>query len=183
MKSKLISALLFVSTFMFAQTVKKEAETTKTKLEVFTSKTGSITKFTDFNTSGLKVSGIQTPLETLIRKVNSGILVAYFYQIKRNVTNSTASIEYTDIIEILKAIKTLKLEYDKDISLKPDYLENKFTTSDGFLIGYYADNSKNSWFIKLDKYNYKDETLSFDNVETLETAFNEAKLKIEDLKK
>ncbi|MEE1945935.1 hypothetical protein VRU48_12510 [Pedobacter sp. KR3-3] len=185
MKKTLPLLLLGIVTFItnvYSQDVKKELEASKTKMDVFISKTGMITKFVDTKLPNLKTSF--GGAETRIRKISSGATVGFFYQIVKEskYENSTASIEYNDLLEVLKAIKVLKPEVEKDIANKPDYLENKFITVDGFQVGYYISNAKASWYIKLEKYG-SDNTLFIDNGELIETAFNNAKNKIEELKK
>lgn len=181
-KSTIFVALLLGFTTLFAQEVKKEAETAKTKMDMFSSKTGTITKFTDFQLPNLKTSFVGA--ETRIRKISNGLTNTYFYQIEKvgKYSSSIASIEYSDLLEVLKAIKTLKLEVDKDVASNPDYLENKFITVDGFQIGYYVSEGKVSWYIKLEKYG-SDNTLFIDNGDTVESAFTDAKNKIDELKK
>jgi hypothetical protein len=179
----LILTLLSYSTTVFTQEVKKDTEQAKTKMDMFSSKTGAITKLTDNKLPNLKTS-FGGSAETRIRKVSSGTISAFFYQITKEgkYSNSTASIEYSDLVEVLKAIKALKSENDKDIALNPDYLENKFITVDGFQVGYYVSAGKSSWYIKLEKYG-SDNTLFIDSGDTIETAFTEAKNKIDELKK
>lgn len=176
-----ILTILLGSVSLFAQDVKKDAETIKTKIDVFNSKTGTITKFTDNKLPNLKTSfgGV----ETRIRKISNGTTSAFFYQIIKEgkFGNSTASIEYSDLLEVLKAIKALKTEIDQDIVLKPDYLENKFVTVDGFQVGYYVSSEKSSWYIKLERYG-SDSTLFIENGDVIETSFTEAKNKIDQLK-
>jgi hypothetical protein len=181
-KSIIIITLLLGSATLFAQDVKKETETVKTKMDMFSSKTGAITKFVD-----TKLPNLKTPYggaETKIRKIIIGANSAFFYQITKEgkYSNSTASIEYSDLLEVLKALKALQPEVEKDITLNPDYLENKFATVDGFQIGYYVSNGKASWYIKLEKYG-SDNTLFIDNGNAIETAFTDAKNKIDELKK
>lgn len=174
-------ALVLSVTSLYGQEIKKEAE--KTKMDIFTSKTGTITKFTD-----TKLSGIRTYLggvaETRIRAISNGGPVMYFYQIGKEgkYGTSTASIEYNDLIEVIKALKSLKSEQDKDVASNPDYLENKFVTVDGFQVGYYVNKGKASWYLKLEKFG-SDNTLFIDNGNTVEAAFNEAKNKIDELRK
>ncbi|MDI9875001.1 hypothetical protein [Flectobacillus rivi] len=181
---KIISTLI-VSTFLcysgFCQEIKKEAETIKTKMDSFSSKTGTITKYIDTKLPALKTSfGGE---ETRIRKISNGITTAFFYQIEKEgkYSSSTASIEYSDLIEVLKALKVLKAEVNKDIALNPDYLENKFITVDGFKVGYFVNKGSATWYIKLEKYG-SDNTLFVDNGEIIETAFLNAKNKIDELK-
>lgn len=175
-------AILFV-TVLTAQEAKKDMETVKTKMDVFASKTGVITKFIDSKLPGIKGSYGELT-ETRIRKLVSGATLIYFFQIVKQgkYNSSTASIEYADLLEVIKALKSLKQEAEKDVLSTPDYLENKFTTVDGFQIGYYVSKGKATWYLKLEKYG-SDNTLFIDNVEVLEKGFDEGKLKIEEFKK
>ena len=182
MKKVIILAILFSPLSLFAQDLKKEVDAPKTKMDVLASKTGIITKFTDSNLPGLKTT-YGGMAETRIRKINSGSSNLYFYQIvnKGKYSNSTASIEYADLLEVIKALKTLKLEADKDIASNPDYLENRFITIDGFEVGYYVSKGKSNWYVKLEKYG-SDNTIFVNDSQALETAFNEAKAKMDQLK-
>ena len=121
-KTTILATLLFASASLFAQDVKKENETIKTKMDLFSSKTGTITKYVDTNLPNLKTAygGAETKIRKIINSVNS----AYFYQItnKGKYSNSTASIEYSDLIEVLKALKALQPEVEKDIATNPNYL-------------------------------------------------------------
>ncbi|EKT4520362.1 hypothetical protein JE950_002007 [Flavobacterium psychrophilum] len=181
-KITIVITLLFASTTIFAQEVKKEIETVKTKMDLFSSKTGTITKFVDTTLPNLKTT--YGSAETKIRKIINSVTSAYFFQItnKGKYGSSTASIEYNDLIEVLKALKALHPEVEKDIATNPNYLENKFVTVDGFQVGYYISAGKSVWYVKLEKYG-SDNTLFIDNGETIETAFTEAKNKIDELKK
>ena len=180
-KTTIVLTLLVASVTLFGQDEKKEAEKTTTKMDLFSSKTGAITKFIDTKLPNLRTSYVAA--ETRIRKINNGVNSAFFYQIEKQgkYSTSTASIEYADLLEVLKALKVLKSEVDKDIASNPDYLENKFVTVDGFQVGYYVSGGKASWYIKLEKYG-SDNTLFIDNGETIESAFTEAKNKIDELK-
>ena len=61
-------------------------------------------------------------------------------------------------------------------------MENKLVTVDGFQVGYYVSKGKASWYIKLEKFG-SHITLFIDNGDTIETAFTDAKSKIDELKK
>ena len=178
----LISTLTIMSVATYGQDVKKEAENVKTKMDVFASKTGSITKFVDTKLPNLKAT--YGSAQTRIRKITNGTTSAFFYQIEKEgkYSSNTASIEYSDLTEILKALKVLKTDVANDVSANPDYMENKFVTVDGFQVGYFISGGKASWYIKLEKYG-SDNTLFIDNGDTIETAFTEAKNKIDELKK
>lgn len=180
--------LLILSTFIltstaFAQDAKKDAQKAETKMEAFASKTGTIIKFIDTKLSDLKLSyGLVA--ETRIRKIINGQEARFYYQIENQgkYGSSTASIDYTDLLEVIKAIKSLKAEVEKDIALNPDYLENKFTTTDGFQVGYYVSKGKTNWYLRLEKYG-SDNTIFVKDGNSIEPAFIEAKNKIEELKK
>lgn len=64
-----------MSATTYGQDVKKEAEAVKTKMDVFASKTGSITKFVDTKLPNLKTSFSFT--ETRIRKITNGTQAAF----------------------------------------------------------------------------------------------------------
>ena len=74
----MVITLLFVSATIFAQEVKKENETVKTKMDLFSSKTGTITKYVDTNLPNLKTAygGAETKIRKIINVVNS----AYFFR-------------------------------------------------------------------------------------------------------
>ncbi|MDB2408395.1 hypothetical protein N9W09_01255 [Crocinitomicaceae bacterium] len=182
MKKSLTILTLLLTTYTFSQDIKKESEKEKTKMETFASKTGVITKFTDSQLSNLTSS--YTVSETRVRTINSGDNVSYFYQIEKpgKYSNSTASIEYSDLLEVIKAFNRLKSEVDNDVATNPDYLENKFITEDGFKLGYFVSKGKATWYIKLEKYG-SDKTLFIKDLEKIESNFLEAKNKIEELQK
>ncbi|WP_298499810.1 hypothetical protein [uncultured Algibacter sp.] len=181
MKKSITIVALLITALSFSQEPKKEAIKKETKMERFASRTGVITKFTDVNLSDLKSS--YTVAETRIRILNSGDEISYFYQIEKpgKYGKSTASIEYSDLLEVIKAFNSLKAEVDNDVTLNPDYLENKFITEDGFKLGYYVKKGKATWYIKLEKYS-SDSTLYINDLDKIESNFNEAVNKIEELK-
>lgn len=183
MKSRIITVVIscLVTFAASGQDVRKEVQKVETKMDVFVSKTGTIIKFIDYKLSNLKlIYGFAT---TRIRTVVGTTESKYFYQIEKDgeYSSSIASIEYSDLIEVIKAIKTLKSDMDNDIALNPDYLENKFTTSDGFQVGYYVSKGKLRWYLKLEKYG-SDNTLFIKDYDSVEFAFTNAKSKIDGIK-
>jgi hypothetical protein len=172
-----ITFILILPLILHGQDAKDESS----KIDLFASKTGVILKFIDYSLPNLKVS--YGAAETKIRKFISGGDVGYFYQISYQGKYDTkkASIAYEDLVEVIKAIDTLKAESNSDKSSNPDYLENKFVTDDGFQLGYYVSEGKLKWYIVLEKYG-SGNTVFINDVSTIETAFQEAKSKIETLK-
>ena len=163
-------ALAFSIAFCRAQDVKKAAPALETKMDKFVSRTGTFSKFIDTRLQSLKLS--YGSAETRIRKLISGTEAVYFYQIEKagQYTTSAASIEYSDLLEVIKALNALKMDVDKDIAINPDYLENKYVTVDGFQVGYFVDKGKGTWYVKLEKYG-SDNTLFVKDEQTLEMAF------------
>ncbi len=151
-------------------------------MDVFALKPVVSTKFVDNKLPNLSASYGST--ETRVRKITNGVATAYFYQITKEgkYSNSVASIEYSDLIELLKAVKVLKGEVTSDIAANSDYMENKFVTVDGFQVGYYVSKGKANSYIKLEKFG-SDNTLFINDGDTIETAFTDAKSKIDELKK
>lgn len=181
--------LLFgMANFAHAQDVKKETETT-TKLEAFFSKPGVIIKTVDYKMASLPTMTITSNAETRIRVLKTESGDVYFYLIKIVGKNGsmTAAIEYSDLLNVINALKTLKAEEKADVTSKPDYLENKYVTSDGFKVGYII---KNGWYEKGTSTWYLSQGIHYDlgegmvlrSVEDFEQAIEEAKQKIDELK-
>lgn len=167
----------------FCQNVKKQHKTSETKIELFSSRAGAIIKFIDYRLPNLNTY-LGGSAKSRVRKVISGQEEKCFYQIENQgkYSSSTASIEYLDLIEVIKSVSSLKTQYQEDIQLKPDYMENKFTTVDGFQVGYYIEGDKGSWYMRLER-SGSDNTLFINKVETIEESFAAAKAKIESIKK
>jgi len=159
----------------------QDVEDKVTKMEKFFSKKGMIFKIIDYELPKIQFKYSSTTVK--IQKVISSSMIGYFLQIskKGEYDSITASIAYEDLIEVIKALKTLKLEFSDDVELKADYLENKFITDDGFEIGYYLDNGDYSWFLNLSKYG-SGNTVFLNDADKIEVVFNSAKSKIEELK-
>jgi len=174
--------MLLSINIVFAQDNQKESETTETKMEAFTSRTGVITKSIDYKLPSMKLF-LGEPAQTRIRKVMSGLETRYFYVVEKQgkASTSTGSIEYNDLLQVTKVLETLKDEALHDLSSRPDYAENKYVTDDGFQFGYYITEGKSKWYIKLEQ-DGTDNTLFINDVQTIESSFKEAKYKIEAIK-
>ena len=181
MKKVLLLLLLAMPMCMFGQADNKAKQ--MTKFEEFSSSTGRIVKFQDYSLPNMaqRFSGI---LETGIRIIMAGNTNAYFYRIEEPATSSSpchiAMIEYSDLVEINKALDKLCASVDADIAANPDYLENQFRTVDGFVVGYYINKGKASWFMTLER--YSSSTVFVKDYKTLVDAFRNALAKIDELK-
>ena len=98
-KATIIFILSFKILVLMAQDMKKEGDRIKTKMDLFSSRTGTLIKFID--TKLPKIKGDYGNLEARIRKINNGTSTLFFYQIVKELQlgNSTASIEYNDLLE------------------------------------------------------------------------------------
>jgi len=180
--NKIVYLIIILTTSLntFSQT--KHAEKTQiSKMDKFTSKTGSIIKYIDYSLTNIK--GVYDVSETKVRKIIAGESVGYFFQISKEGKYDTknASIEYSDLLEVIKAIGKLKQESVQDIMSDGNYLENKFVTDDGFQIGYYISNEKLNWYIKLEKYG-SGNTIFLRDLSEIEMILIDAKNKVDTLK-
>lgn len=149
-KKCLLLVMMLFPMFMMAQ---NEGNKKPTKYEEFESKTGSITKYIEKSMNNCIIDKA-TPLKVKIRTVYGEEKNLYFLILEKNKTiitdHSTAFIEYSDLVEINKALAKLLNEVDGDCELKPEYLQNIFTSEDGLKIGYYVEKSKATWKVKLE---------------------------------
>jgi hypothetical protein len=179
MKKILLLLALMVPFVSYAQ---NEAEKQLTKFEQFSSKTGKISKFVDVNMPKIPKSYMGS-LETGIR-ILMGEKNVYFYRIEEEETSRSiahiAMIEYSDLVEINKALAVLVSEVEADCAANPDYLENRFISEDGFQVGYYVSKGSASWYMKLERYGKS--TVFIKNAEAITSSFTAAQKKIEELK-
>ncbi|MCR4773662.1 MAG: hypothetical protein K5854_04830 [Prevotella sp.] len=180
MKKLILILALIMPTVLFAQ---NDAEKKLTKFEQFTSKTGRISKFVDVKMPNIPQSFMGS-LETSIRTLMGEQSNSYFYRIEQAETQRSvahiAMIEYSDLVEINKALTKLVGEVESDCAANPDYLENRFITEDGFQIGYYISKGKANWYLKLER--YSNSTVFIKNAEALLDNFPAAQKRIEELK-
>lgn len=143
---------------------------------------GSFIRAIEYNLPNLKTSNTYILGQKIKVIEQPNEMNTYFYSI-----SDGASVEYSILLEIIDAVSTLKTTVDKDIELKPDYLDNKYTNLNGFCVGYFVrmDKIKKTWFatwyIYHDQHN-SDRILTFKDVGIIEEAFYQAKTKIEELK-
>lgn len=190
MKKTLITVLLVMtaSAVMYAQEEEKEVNkpAPMTKLEKLSSKSGVIYKMVDFNLPDIRVDFLFS-LKNRIRKITSSSHSTYFYQIEKVDPKTTviASIEYSDLLMLISAVRGLTANFEGDTVVTGDYIETKYSTEDGFQIGYYIskNKSKAQWFLELDKYNiYTNTSVPIKDIKEFLLALVTAKEQIEALK-
>ena len=172
----IIIACLTLTNMAFSQETKEALD----KMTEFASKTGVIVKFEDYELPGINL--LYGKAQTKVRKLTSGHEARTFYQIsyEGKYGTKTASIAYEDLLEIQKAMATLKDQSTADIDAPSDYLENKFVTEDGFKIGYYVSKSKLTWYMVLEKYG-SNNTIFIKSAGSIDEALKQAKIKMNSL--
>lgn len=154
-----------------------------TKYEKFASNYGDVVKIIDCTMPNINLKRLSGMLGTCVRKVIRGGESEYYFVVVRNANNGIsyeAMIEYSDLVDVNKAIEKMKHESTSDLSLNADYLENKFCTEDYFTIGYYISKGKIEWFVTLDRYKKGSTFPMFDDGINV---FKDAQIKIESLLK
>lgn len=177
MNKKLLFLVICFSLSVFIFAEDKKVETSK--YDEFLSKSGQIIRFEDYSLTPIRTD--YASVETRVRKVFAGPNVKYYFQLSKESKYGTkiASIEYSDLLETLKAIDTLIGYSEKDKDGTIEYFENKFM-ADGFEIGYFKSKGI-SWYMNLSKYG-SDGSVYFKDINAVKIIFNTAKEKIEALK-
>jgi hypothetical protein len=172
--------LLIVCSLLGAQDTSPSQQ--QSSYDRFLSRSGTMMRYRDYVMPELR--GTYGLYENRIRVLTAGSETNTFYQITLTgkYSSVTGSIDYDDISEVLKAMESLLQAFTSDVSLKPDYLENKFITKDEVAIGYYISTKGNAWYIVLDR-NKSDSTAFFKDGQTIKTALEEAKKRMEALNK
>lgn len=170
---RLILIPLVMCTFLFSQDEKE-----LTKMERFVSNTGQIIKLENFKLPD--IVAYNEKLQVKVRRATMGGESAYFLLLIKEdkYGDKSAAIAEEDLKEVLKAFENI-IEQSASESSNADYLENKFTTDDGFQIGY-AKGKSITWFVTLERYGKS--TVLFDNPDGIKSTLANAIIKIEELK-
>lgn len=159
----------------------EETNQGQTKITKFESERGVIRKFIDVKLNNLPSPSVFNSYQAVIRTYLDDSSNTYFYIVeereKNNVINR-AVIEYSDLLEVIRAINKISTEEETDCRSNPEYLINQFFTVDGVSVGYYVKDKKSHWFI----IDVNDGSFEVKNYNELLKALIEAKDKIEFLK-
>jgi len=172
---KRIVLIIMAIVFSVAALAQQETQKKQTKYENFISRTGVIRKYEDIKHTPIPTIGNR--IQTVIRIVKGNPNGYYFGMLKYNEYKS-AMIEYSDIVEVNKALEKLFSEFEADKETKPYYLKNTYKTVDGFEIGYYIKNKSVHWIVVLE---WTDEEIDVSPTDLIK-AFKDAQAKIEELK-
>ena len=171
----IIISMLTLTALLFS-----EEEKSLTKMDRFISNVGTIIKLENFQLSD--VEAYSEVINAKVRRATSQDEVAFFLMfIKEDkYSDKSAAIAEDDLQDIMDALENL-IEKSKNETSTADYLENKFTTEDGFQIGYGgSDPSSPLWFMTLEKYGKS--TILFKSHEPIKKALQEGIDKISSLK-
>lgn len=148
-KLTLLSTLLTICFILNAQKANESTEV-KTKFTSFTSKSGSILSFEDYNETSLTSMLGELSMKKRIVKSGQDQKVFYVFEVPSKYTTRTGTIASEDMTELIKAINTLKNDVSIDISSSSEYMEKFYKTVDDFKIGYYVSNKNIKWYIDVD---------------------------------
>tara|TARA_Y100001980_G_C14514028_1_gene289396 strand:+ start:243 stop:779 length:537 start_codon:yes stop_codon:yes gene_type:complete len=173
------SRIIIFFLYMILTSIQAQDEKVLTKMERFVSNTGKIMKIENFDLPDLKAS--YEVLKAKVRKATVQDEVNYYLLLVKEdkYGDKSAAIAEDDLTELIKAFDELINQMENENS-KSDYFENKFSTEDGFQIGY-GGSGNILWFITLEKYGKS--TVIFNSYADIKAIFGMAIKKIEDLKK
>ena len=160
----------------------RDSVRSNTKYGVLLKKKGRFIKFEDFKEEKFSLDpdyGIPK-IKVYIRK---------FYEIDKNyyflclrIGVKYTFVEYSDLVEINKAIVKLRYEVGSDCLKQPEYLKNIYISDDDFEIGYWVTkkNRKYSptWYLYLDNTRYAYNIIYIDYIQKM---FQEKQAEIEDM--
>ena len=169
--------LIAVCCFLIS-TIYSQDEKVLTKMDRFVSNTGKIIKIENFNLPDLKAT--YEVVKAKVRRATIQDETNYFLLLvkKDKYGDKSAAIAEDDLEELIKAFDELILQSENETTTS-DYYENKFTTEDGFQIGY-GGSGDILWFITLEKYGKS--TVLFKKYADIKAIFGMAQKKIKELK-
>ena len=177
-KKFIMLAIVVFPMFGMAQ---NEVMKKNTKYEDFISQSGHITKYVDKKMEKCSYN-INESFKVKLRMFYGENANIYYLNIEKGgslgTSPSSAFILYSDLVEINKAFARLMSEVDEDRELKPEYLQNVYTSDDGFQVGYYVEKSKVKWIIRLEYGSYD---IEFRKPEEIANYLIEAQKKIESI--
>ena len=137
----------------------------------------------------LGINGKYNAMDMDIVKVSQSGVSIYFLRLSYDYPSKGTFvnvIEYTELLDILRSAKQLKVDSEKEIHVsKPDDTQSSYKTLDGLELGYFIDykqvDKSPIWFIKI-SYSIRDALFIVKDFATVESSLNRAKQKIEEVK-
>jgi len=147
----IIGFVQFLTIISFGQ---KEVVNEINSFEEFMSENGVIIKFIENPLPDIKTTYGYAICN--VRKLEKKGTIEYYLTITKNTTYNTrmhAYISYNDLKEMKKAFDVLKIEKAKYDTLQPNYMEEKYLTTDGVILGFYINSKgKSLWYMRLERY-------------------------------
>ena len=185
MKRVLIFAMLLLAgRALMAQVPYVRIEDRQTQYETLTKQRGAQYRIMDYEFSTMNLHQ-SLALEPSVRSLEVKGSTYYFYRLAQKATNGEPAIEVLitqeDLVELNNKIEAMIGEEKSDRSLRKDYIENCYTTPDGFQIGYCIKSRDTNWFVVFGP--YSEERVFFDNINRLKDGFQKALKKIDEFQK
>lgn len=123
---------------------------TKTKFTEFTSQSGTIMSFEDYNNMWFTTLTESLNAKKRIVKRANEQKVFLILEIPGSYSTRTAAIAEDDLADLFKAVSTLQNDALIDLNSNSEYLEKYYVTVDNFKIGYYVSKKQVKWYIYVD---------------------------------
>lgn len=183
----IICAVILAIPTMYSQTAQIDAQgqgedvpvnKVETKFDKFVSSYGTFVQYAEYDLPNLKLYGgwINYTKIRVFTDLNTNSKTC-FLRLRSGSPDRIESIAYEDLVKILEAITKLK-EIASTAQQQGEYMETFFRSEDGFKLGFYMENNKITWYLTIDY-----QTRTFKKDFDFESAFVEAKIKMEDLMK
>ena len=133
--------LLFVAAICGTKAL---SQTPATRFEKVINQTGVNLKVDSYFLPDFKLNG-NTSGRAKILKVFVGRETHSFYQLEWG--NFRSVISFSELLELQQALSLTREQSAESLNSAPDHTEGKYTTSDGFEIGFMRPKGKITWFI------------------------------------
>lgn len=170
---------MIISANVFAQ---QEMPKHKSTYEKFLSSKGTMITRDYYEMPGLDSQYQKVEAEVVKLTSVKGSRFFYKLSIKAQYGDKSAVIAKEDLLEIYKALMSLKRQSQQESTTELAHRERYFKTIDGFQIGYYQIGTEQTFFIDLNNYQ-SDDTLYFVSHRRLDIAMEQAIEKISELEK
>ena len=175
--------MIFICALLLTNTVYPQEKNELSRIDKIISEAGKIIRYDDYKLPDIKGSYGEGKLEVKVRVVNTGSTpYSYFVLISRKTKYDTkrASISEEELTDVIEAFDSL-VKMSITESTTSSYANIKYVSEEGFQMGYYVDEKRNShWFVTLEKYGTGN-TFFLKKPEELKEVLLAAQKKIKDL--
>ena len=174
MKKKLLFIVFVLSSFLaFSQ----HDDEKLSNYEKAISHTGKVIKSISYSLPDLAVKFVYPATASIKQLIIAGDTSVYFLlRHKGKYSTTTSALSFKELKDFLNSLDYLISESVKDAKNDSVYIENKYKTDDGFVVGYFISDGAVNWFVSIGK--YKSETLYLKNIQDLRRLLESAKQKM-----